>query len=400
MIDINLSPYTGEQQAIDRRRRMAEALQQQATAPIEMPTMPGVRVSPYAGLAKILQSYFSVQQMNKADEAQKAYETSSQEDVAKLLRNFPKTETVLGDIITPAQEARFEPPVPIQENVDQQKALFDLTFPDPTNAARAAIGLNLMRPEDKQRITNLPSMTEGREIPAVAEVRGVSRQVPYLSADLLDPNNPNAMKTGTGRMMLAQVLMQQQAQQQAAAQRAAEKAQEYRVVPPGGTVMQGDKTIFTAPKDSPVREVKTTDANGMPVTKYIPENILLTMGNIPDQYKGFASDLITAQNLPKSITTNPQLLNLIGSQLNKAAGLVTESDVANYMLKVAETRAKLGYEGIPFPEPKPLAAATNPLIKPTLPKGVPLNAIQTGKFTPDGRPVYQTPDGKNHVEDK
>jgi hypothetical protein len=102
----------------------------------------------------------------------------------------------------------------------------------------------------------------------------------------------------------------------------------------------------------------------MPVTKYIPENILLTMGNIPDQYKGFAADLITAQNLPKSITTNPQLLNLIGSQLNKAAGLVTESDVANYMLKVAETRAKLGYEGIPFPEPKTLAAATNPLINP------------------------------------
>jgi hypothetical protein len=47
-----------------------------------------------------------------------------------------------------------------------------------------------------------------------------------------------------------------------------------------------------------------------------------------------------------------------------------------------------------------LVAATNPLIKSTLPKGVPLNAVQTGKFTPDGRPVYQTPDGKNHVEDK
>jgi hypothetical protein len=70
------------------------------------------------------------------------------------------------------------------------------------------------------------------------------------------------------------------------------------------------------------------------------------------------------------------------------------------MLKVAETRAKLGYEGIPFPEPRPMVAAGNPLIKPTLPKGVPSSAVQTGKFTPDGRPVYQTPDGKNHVEDK
>jgi hypothetical protein len=70
------------------------------------------------------------------------------------------------------------------------------------------------------------------------------------------------------------------------------------------------------------------------------------------------------------------------------------------MLKVAETRAKLGYEGIPFPEPTPMVAAKNPLVKQALPKGVPLGAVATGKFTPDGRTVYQTPDGKNHVEDK
>jgi hypothetical protein len=69
------------------------------------------------------------------------------------------------------------------------------------------------------------------------------------------------------------------------------------------------------------------------------------------------------------------------------------------MLKVAETRAKLGYEGIPFNEPKPMVAAPNPLVKQTLPKGVPLGAVPTGKFTPEGKPVYKTPDGKNHVED-
>lgn len=218
MIDINLSPYTGEQQALDRRRRMAEAMQQQSATPIDMPTMPGVRVSPYAGLAKILQGYIAGKELSSADETQKAYETSSQEDVARLLRNMGKTETVPGDITFPAQEAKYEPPVPIQENLDRKQELVNLIAPAPENAARAAIGYNLMRPEDRERITNLPSMTEGREIPAVAEVRGASRQVPYLSADLLDPNNPNAMKTGTGRMMLAQVLMQQQAQQQAAAQ--------------------------------------------------------------------------------------------------------------------------------------------------------------------------------------
>ena len=108
MIDINLSPYTSEQQALDRRRKMAEALQQQATTPIEQPTTPGVRVSPYAGLAKILQSYFSVQQMNKADEEQKALgekyqteKTNQFQDLAKLLS-------------APAQAAQFSELAPTE----------------------------------------------------------------------------------------------------------------------------------------------------------------------------------------------------------------------------------------------------------------------------------------------
>jgi hypothetical protein len=220
-----------------------------------------------------------------------------------------------------------------------------------------------------------------------------------LKAEML--TDPKFTKTSAGRMMLAQALMQQRAQQQALEQRAAEKAQEFRVIPAGSTVMQGDKTVFTAPKESPVREIKTIDsATGMPVTKFVPEKVLLTMGNIPDQYKGFAADLIMAKNLPPQIMQDPQLLNLVGSKLNKDAGQVTQEDVSKYMLSVAETRAKLGYEGIPFPEPQPMAAAPNPLVKQTLPKGVPMGAVQTGKFTPDGRPVYRTPDGKNHVEDK
>jgi len=401
MADINLSPYTAEQQAMDRRRKMAEAMQQQAIAPIDMPTMPGVRVSPMQGLAKLLQGYIAGKNLSKADQEQKAYENSVAEDTARLFRNMGKTETIFGDIITPGKEAIYEPSVPIQENLNRKQELIDLYAPDPTNAARAAIGYNLMRPEDRERITNLPGMTEGREIPAVAEVRTASRQVPYLSADLLDPNNPLAMKTGQGKQMLAQYLMQQEAQKQAAAQAQLAAQQQIHSVAPGASLFQGGKSIYTAPKDPTLREIKTNNPiTGMPETKFYPENVLVAMGGIPDQFKGFAADLIMAKNLPANITNDPQLLNLVGSQLNKAAGQVTPQDVANYMLKVAETRAKLGYEGIPFPEPKPMVAASNPLVKPILPKGVPLGAVLTGKFTPDGRPVYQTPDGKNHVEDK
>jgi hypothetical protein len=276
--------------------------------------------------------------------------------------------------------------------------------------------------DERAQINQLPlESTQKMVTPAVAGTP--DRQIPLLSPELL--SDPNFMKTSSGRMMLAQALMQQQAQEQAEALRKREASLAIQSVAPGATLFQGGKVIYTNPKDSPIqsvapgatlfqngkpiytnpkdspiREVKTIDANGMPVTKYIPENVLLTMGAIPDQFKGFASDLIMSKYLPPAIMNDPQLLNLVGSQLNKQAGQVTPQDVANYMLKVAETRAKLGYEGIPFNAPAGLTAAPNPLINPTLPKGVPLGAVATGKFTADGKPVYQTPDGKNHVEDK
>ena len=263
MADINLSPYTAEQQAMDRRRKMAEAMQQQAIAPIDMPNVPGARVSPYQGLAKLLQGYIAGKNLERADQEQKAYETSSQEDVARLLRNMGKTETIPGDIITPGKEAIYEPSVPIQENLDRKQELIDLYAPDPTNAARAAIGYNLVRPEDRERITNLPGMTEGREIPAVLEVRTASRQVPYLSADLLDPNNPLAMKTGQGRQMLAQYLMQQEAQKQAAAQAELASSRQLQAFNPEqnvGTFSGGKFNTIIQGQPKPMTEAQQLEA--------------------------------------------------------------------------------------------------------------------------------------------
>jgi hypothetical protein len=263
MADINLSPYTADQQAMNRRRRMAEAMQQESIAPIQMPTMPGVAISPYAGLAKILQGYIAGKNLSKADKEEKDYENQVSEDTARLLRNVGKTETIPGDIITPGKEAIYEPSVPIQENLDRKQELIDLYAPDPTNAARAAIGYNLVRPEDRERITNLPGMTEGREIPAVPEVRGASRQVPYLSADLLDPNNPLAMKTGQGRQMLAQYLMQQQAQQQAAAQAELAASRQLQAFNPEqnvGTFSGGKFNTIIQGQPKPMTDTQRLDA--------------------------------------------------------------------------------------------------------------------------------------------
>jgi hypothetical protein len=209
-----------------------------------------------------------------------------------------------------------------------------------------------------------------------------------LSPDLLSGNNANNyLKTSQGKMLLAQLLMQQQTQQQAAAQRQQEAALAVHSVAPSAALVQGGKEVYKNPAEPKLREVKTIDPlTGMPVTRFYPENVLVAMGGIPDQYKGFAAELITAKNLPANIKNDPQLLNLVGSELNKKAGLVTEEDVAQYMLKVAEIRAKLGYEGIPFAEPKPLTAASNPLIKsvPLPPQGTQLINGQ----------VYDTPKGR------
>ena len=376
---INLSPLTSEQESLDRRRKMAEAMQQQAILPIEMPTVPGAKVSPLQGFAKLLQGYIAGKNLEKAEQEKKQYEADTMGDFAKILRNTGKYETIAGTPAVPEQTTDVIEPNIANQNLQAVAARQMARDP---NAAVSPFEKQIGE-DERAQISQLPlESTQQIVTPAVAGTP--DRQIPLLSPELL--SDPNFMKTSSGRMMLAQVLMQQQAQEQAEALRKREASLAIQSVSPGATLFQGGKPIYTNPKDSPIREVKTTDANGMPVTKYIPENILLTMGNIPDQYKGFAADLITAQNLPKSITTNPQLLNLIGSQLNKQAGQVTPQDVANYMLRVAETRAKLGYEGIPFQEPKPLAAATNPLIK-----SVPLPP--EGSQLIDGQ-VYDTPKGR------
>jgi hypothetical protein len=390
MADINLSPYTADQQAMNRRRRMAEAMQQQSITPIEMPTMPGVAISPYAGLAKLFQGYIAGKNFERADQEQKSYETSSQEDVARLLRNMGKTETIPGDIITPGIEAIYEPSVPIQENLDRKQELVNLIAPDPTNAARAAIGYNLMRPEDRERITNLPGETEGREIPAVAEVRGASRQVPYLSADLLDPNNPNAMKTGQGKQMLAQYLMQQEAQKQATALRKQEAEQAIVKFSPedtAGRIVDGKFVpIVTGKPKIEYTKVETRDSvTGQPIIKYVDKTKLGELGNILAPYTGMVADLMQAQDLPAAIKNNPDALRLIGGYLGKQGGDVTAADFAKVMISLDETNARLRNEGI---DP----VSTN-IVKP---KNIMITSVD---LPPKGSPlengkVYNTPRGQ------
>jgi hypothetical protein len=98
MPDINLSPYTAESAAIARKMRLAEALQQQALSPLEMPTMAGVPISPYAGLAKMLQAYSASRTRSKAEEREKTLADTARADTSAdfgaLLKGLTPTAAV------------------------------------------------------------------------------------------------------------------------------------------------------------------------------------------------------------------------------------------------------------------------------------------------------------------
>ena len=115
--DINLSPYTAESEAISRRMKMAELLQQQSMQPLETPGMAGgyqLRTSPYAGLAKILQGYTAMQAGKSAEAERKAlgerYQQESMDDMMRYaeMAGRPAVAAVPGrDAFTP-MEADYE----------------------------------------------------------------------------------------------------------------------------------------------------------------------------------------------------------------------------------------------------------------------------------------------------
>lgn len=292
MVDVNLSPYTAEQQAMDRRRKMAEAMQQQAVAPIEMPTVPGAKVSHLQGLAKLLQGYIAGKNLDRADQEQKDYENRVSEDQAKFARNMGQYETVPGEVISRGTETTY----PMKEN----------TTPWNQNVPAVDVSAGAM------------------PVAGQPEQRAPARQIPLLNASLLESTNPLAFKTGQGKQLLFQYLMQQEAQKQAAAQAEAAAS----------------------------RQIHAFD----------PEKNLGT-------FSGGKFNIIS-QGQPKSLTEY-QNYDL---QLKDAANRVTAAKIED----------ATGVKQEPYK---------------LLPPGIPFGAVESGKQTPDGRPIYKK-DGKFYVEGK
>ena len=348
MPDINLAPTNYELDAIQKRRRMAELLMQQAQQPLEMPQMPGVRISPIAGLAKLLQAYTANEKLKKADTEEKQYQSDYLSDVGFLMRNANKT--------TPATEAipekieNITTPNLANQNL-QEVALRQSLMRDPNaaiNPFQRQIGV-----DERAQIAQLPGETvEQRVTPAVPAMKGS----PLLSPDLLSGNNAdNYLKTSQGKMLLAQLLTQQQTQQQAAALKSQEVLKRnpeedlYRVVDGKVETLSAGKPKAILPK----WEKSSIYRNGQEVTGWVNTNA----PDIPGSF---------VEGATKPEMTEPQRLN---AQLQQFATEV-EAD------KAADV-------GRPVRQFKPL------------PRGVPLNAKLIGK-TPDGKDVYEA-NGKKYV---
>ena len=189
--DINLSPYTAESEAIARRMKMAELLQQQAMQPLETPGTAGgyqLAVSPYAGLAKILQGYTSMQAGKSAEDERKALgERYKSESTDTLRRAFeagsgmperaaiqdPQEMEQMADQGTQAQ-----PNIPAVAPNQQRMAQILMGSPNP---AQQAFGMTTMQKElENQRFMNAGNA--GTVVPPVSTTGSVGSVAQPTSA--------------------------------------------------------------------------------------------------------------------------------------------------------------------------------------------------------------------------
>ena len=109
-----IDPYSQQAEEIARRQRMARALQEQGSQVLEMPTTPGVLISPYAGLGKLLQTGIGAYKEKKAREdytkLQNEYRTNYNTQLGEMARliSAPEVKGVAGTSEIPYEPAQTE----------------------------------------------------------------------------------------------------------------------------------------------------------------------------------------------------------------------------------------------------------------------------------------------------
>jgi hypothetical protein len=149
-----IDPYSQQAEQIARRQRMAQALQERGSQVLEMPTMPGVLISPYAGLAKVLESGIGAYQEKKA-----------QDDLNKFQTDYRNKYNTQFENLAKAISAPAVPGVEGQEAVAPQEAVTEPiygTMPDPTYGG-FDVGLQTQDPSNVIGQKEINPRVPGRE---------------------------------------------------------------------------------------------------------------------------------------------------------------------------------------------------------------------------------------------
>jgi YD repeat-containing protein len=240
---------------------MAEAMQQQAILPIDMPNVAGAKVSPYQGLAKLLQGYIAGKSLEKADIEQQKQQSDYLSDVGYILQNIGKTTEGSPEI--PEKTETIRTPIAANQNL-QELALRQTLLRDP-NAAISPFEKKIDRSQ-LEGIAKLP--LESFEEKVTPRVPAVPPR-PILSTDLLMGNNAKGILSGgtAGKLALAQALMQQKTLEQAA-DLEAKKVKSRNPEEELYKYVNGEYVVVSPgkPKDEFFQPVTELDAQGKPIT--------------------------------------------------------------------------------------------------------------------------------------
>jgi hypothetical protein len=192
-----IDPYSQQAEEIARRQRMAQALQQQGSQVLDMPTTPGVLISPYAGLAKVLESGLGAYQEKKAREdlskLQNEYRTNYDKQFGDLARaiSAPAQEAVAGQEAIQAQPAVMAPQVEKSfggYGMPREVGQYEVS---PAIEGRPAIAPREARPAGYIS----PETLQGIDIPEVKQL---------AMAKYLQQFEPNQVKLGLGESLYTQ----------------------------------------------------------------------------------------------------------------------------------------------------------------------------------------------------
>jgi len=157
MFSAPTSDYGADISEIERRRAMALAMQQQSMQPIQSMGPPGSRLSPFQGLAKIMQGYQAGALGKDADQQQRELATRSRADLADVLRRGSQAASGAPAIPMPAEELGGGPGAPAQA-------------PDPNRAAEIYMGNPMTAPMGMQMAQQ--GMADQRRKALLAQIMG------------------------------------------------------------------------------------------------------------------------------------------------------------------------------------------------------------------------------------